>query len=121
MTDLLQQREALVEERRARGLVEEIEERGLCADVHGQLRVRVHARLRAARGSGGIVAAAPVCIREYIQVRRGVEIQEYGRRRDAPESGQPDVDLGDEVARDTHGRAGVRDVRAGGDGHLCGV
>jgi hypothetical protein len=60
-------------------------------------------------------------VRERNQVSRGVKIQEYGRGRDTPERGQADVNLQDEVARDAHGRAVFRVVRAGGDCHSCGV
>ena len=44
LTDL-QQREVFIEERVVCGRFEEIKECGLRADVHGQFRARVHARL----------------------------------------------------------------------------
>ena len=108
LTDL-QQREVFIEERIVCGRIEDIEECGLCADVYGQFRACVHASLRV------------TAVRGHAQVHRGVEVQEYARGHDAPERGQADVDLRDEVARDADGCAGVRDVRTGGDSHPCGV
>lgn len=61
------------------------------------------------------------CLQAHSGQSRRRDSGELGWECNAPECGRADVNLRDEVARDADGRGGVRDVRADGDGYLCGI
>ena len=82
-----------------------IEEWGLPAEVHAQVRAVTHAWRS---------AADTVRSNEVSRFRYTVEDVSPRRER-------ADVNLRDKVVRDAHRRGDVRDVRAGGDGPCCGV
>ena len=99
----LEQREGRVEQRLTHRRVEQAKEGALRADADVERCVRVHARLRVARGRRGDGNAS-----------RGIEVHEYVRGGQATEGCQSEFELRDEVAR--YLKCGAH-VRVAGEGH----